>query len=111
MLAYSKNEKIGLALVNRYTTPLMAELAKNIVSQFVPSLRISETSACCSDHQSFYSVGIPAIGFVEPDGYVVDPEYHSRNDLVYRPGYSLEQILEISKAILGCVGVFAGIEH
>lgn len=41
-----------------------------------------------------------SVGFVEHGGYTVDPEYHHVGDLVNRPGYDIDQILYIGKAVL-----------
>ena len=113
MLGYNwkQGKNVGVSFVRGYTTPAMTSVVEQLTRLYVPELEITDTNACCSDHQSFYSVGYPAVGFVEPKGYLVDPEYHHPGDLVNRPGYDVEQILMITKAIGACLLELAGYQE
>lgn len=45
------DDKLGVALVNRYTDPVLTELVEGFVATYVPELAISSQSACCSGAQ------------------------------------------------------------
>jgi Zn-dependent M28 family amino/carboxypeptidase len=111
MLGFNKHVGgVGVAFIRDYVSTSMTAVVRGIVSEYMPLLEQSQSTACCSDHQSFHELGYPSVGFVEPEGYRVDPEYHHVGDLVNRPGYNVEQILAITKAILACIAVLAGIQ-
>ncbi|CAG8741276.1 9991_t:CDS:2, partial [Acaulospora colombiana] len=55
MLAYhSADEPMQLGLPEWIGSPVAAALLSNISSIYVPDLTVGTTSACCSDHQSFW---------------------------------------------------------
>jgi hypothetical protein len=64
-----------------------------------------DSRACCSDQQPFYSQGYPSVGFVEPGGYLIDPQYHKVGDVTERAGYDFEQLAAITKSVAACVAV------
>jgi hypothetical protein len=111
MIGYNahKGDHLGLAFVEGYTDSALTRKVRGWVQEYVPELRISNTKACCSDHQSFYEQGYPSVGFVEAGGYVIDPEYHQVGDVVRREGYDLEQIVAITKAIGASMCELAGL--
>jgi acetylornithine deacetylase/succinyl-diaminopimelate desuccinylase-like protein len=64
MVAYRvPTEKTQCAFPSRYSTPALETLAREAVATYVPELTIGITTACCSDHQSYYNRGFPATGF------------------------------------------------
>jgi Zn-dependent M28 family amino/carboxypeptidase len=109
MVAYNPTGKLGVAMVQGYTTPSLVQQINQWTAQYVPELEVLTTNACCSDHQSFYEVGYESAGFVEPGGYLIDPEYHHVGDIVYRPGYNLSQIVLIAKAVTVSLCHLAGL--
>ena len=64
------------------------------------------TNVCCSDQQSFFENGFPAVGFFEtPNPFVVYPQYHTSDDLLQF--LSTEKIYLLAKATLASAIVFA----
>jgi len=43
----------------------LTTLLKDVVQNYVPNVDVCDTSACCSDHQSFYEQGYAATHFFE----------------------------------------------
>ena len=41
-------EAVGVALINRYTDPVLTEVVRGYVAAYTPELEISDQSACCS---------------------------------------------------------------
>jgi hypothetical protein len=89
-----------------------AALLSNISSIYAPELTVGTTTACCSDHQSFWQYGespslsfalqLTWIGFTatqvfERAGWIIDPQYHSSKDLSNRTNYDLDQVQSIAK--------------
>jgi hypothetical protein len=105
MIAYrSPSEVPQLAFVSRSSTPALNTLLANISSQYVTGLTIGTTTACCTDHASFYNQGYAATSFYERNGNIVDPQYHKSGDLVNREGYDINlQYPLIVKAIFASV--------
>lgn len=57
-------------------------------------------TACCSDQQSFFDAGFPAIWAFERhagDGGIADPAYHDSTDRCRREGFDVEQAVGISR--------------
>eukprot|EP00754_Rhynchopus_humris_P051456 Rhum_TRINITY_DN9558_c0_g3::Rhum_TRINITY_DN9558_c0_g3_i1::g.33988::m.33988 len=83
MLGYREpGEPITLAFVDRNADPEITSVARDIVKTYLPNLRQGSTTACCSDQQSFYEQGYPALGLFEHPGTAVEyPQYHKSNDL------------------------------
>lgn len=58
MLAYhSSDEPMQLGLPEFIGSSLAAQLASNISAIYAPELTVGYSSACCSDHMSFYLNG------------------------------------------------------
>jgi len=111
MIAYHvPSEATQCAFPNRYVTAELTTLAQTVVAAYVPELVIGITTACCSDHQSFYANGFPATGFFERNGPIADPMYHNAGDLVNRVGYDLGvQYPLIAKGVLATLATVAEI--
>jgi len=106
MIAYrSPSESPQLAFVSRSSTLTLNTLLLNISRTYVPTgLTFGTTTACCTDHSSFYNQGFAATSYFERNGNIADPQYHKSGDLVNRAGYDIElQYPLITKA------VFAGL--
>jgi len=101
MLAYkSPSEAPQCAFPNRYHTPELTSLLKGVVQTYVPNVQVCETSACCSDHQSFYEQGYVATQFFERCGSIADNQYHQSGDLVFRSGFDTVQWVYNGQAML-----------
>jgi len=111
MIAYRQpGENTQCAFPSRYSTPALETLARQAVATYVPSLVVGITTACCSDHQSYYNRGFPATGFFERNGPIADPQYHRSEDLVDRVGYDIpEQYTRLTQAVLATLATVAGI--
>lgn len=108
MLAYRKTgEAPQCAFPNRYHTPALTSLLKDVVTSYVPELQVCETSACCSDHQSFYEQGYSATQFFERCGSIADVQYHQTGDLVRRPNYDTLQLTYNARAMISSLLVLA----
>eukprot|EP00026_Physarum_polycephalum_P008803 Phypoly_transcript_08904.p1 GENE.Phypoly_transcript_08904~~Phypoly_transcript_08904.p1 ORF type:complete len:438 (+),score=66.02 Phypoly_transcript_08904:126-1439(+) len=91
MIAYRhNNEAPQVAFVSRSSTPSLNTLLSNITKTYVTGLTVGTTTACCTDHASFYNQGFPATSYFERNGPIADPQYHKSGDLVNRPGYDLD---------------------
>jgi len=110
MIAYHvTGEPTQAAFPSRYSTPDIEVLARTAVTTYVPQLTVGITTACCSDHQSYYNRGIPATGFFERNGAIADNQYHKSEDLVARPGYDVEgQYTQLTKGVLATLATLAG---
>ncbi|KAI9141539.1 hypothetical protein BKA69DRAFT_1028392 [Paraphysoderma sedebokerense] len=112
MVAYRKpGRELQLGFPKRYHTIEATELVKMIISQYMPSIVLGETPACCSDHQSFFEQGYPATAFFENNGPIQDPKYHNSGDIANRPGYDFEELAALTKAMIAVVGVVAGVYY
>jgi hypothetical protein len=90
MIAYrAPNESPQLALVSRSSTLTLNTLLTNITKTYVTGLTVGTTTACCTDHSSFYNQGFPATSYFERNGNIADPQYHKSGDLVERTGYDI----------------------
>jgi len=111
MIAYRvPSEKLQCAFPSRYSTPALEAIAREAVTTYVPELTIGITTACCSDHQSYYNRGFPATGFFERNGPIADPQYHKSEDLVARTGYDIEgEYTALTRATLATLATVAGV--
>jgi hypothetical protein len=97
---------ITVGMSNRFISKPLNDLVNTITRTYVPSLGIGPTSACCSDHQSFYEQGYPAVGYAENTGLYTDyPFYHKSDDLPSKLNF--QQITLISKAIAAAAATLA----
>jgi len=87
-----------LGMKDRFTTQWLLDFVNDLSRTYVPNLGVGLSSSCCSDHQSFYEQGFPAVGYFENEGSASDyPNYHKSTDL---PQYlNFNQITLMSKAI------------
>ncbi|RUS20131.1 Zn-dependent exopeptidase [Endogone sp. FLAS-F59071] len=109
MLAYHKEgEPMQCGFPERYHTEEVTQLVSNVTALYAPELVTGVTRACCSDHQSFWENGFPSTQFFERNGPIADPMYHNSGDLVYRPGYDLQQLAAITKAMFASILHVAG---
>jgi len=97
---------ITVGMSNRYVSVPLNNVVNDITRTYVPSIGIGPTSACCSDHQSFFENGFPAVGYAENTGLYTDyPYYHRSNDL---PEFlNFVQITLISQAIAAAAATLA----
>jgi len=58
------NTPLTIALDSRYVTQWLVDSVANLTKAYVPQLTIGYNSGCCSDQQSFYEQGFPAMGCV-----------------------------------------------
>jgi len=92
MLAYRQpGERAQCAFPDRSHTPELTSVVQDIIRTYVPNVDVCETSACCSDQQSFYEQGYAATFFFERCGPIADPQYHRSEDLIVRTGFDQEQ--------------------
>ena len=77
MVGYQRGAEPELSFVNRYVDLDLMAYVQNVTATYLPDLATSETTACCSDHQSFLENGYASAGFVEAGGYTIDPQYHN----------------------------------
>jgi hypothetical protein len=90
MIAYrAPNENPQCAFVSRSSTLTLNTLLTNITKTYVTGLTVGTTTACCTDHSSFYNQGFPATSYFERNGNIADPQYHKSGDLVNREGYDI----------------------
>jgi len=90
MLAYRvSSEPPQLAFTSRSSTTALSTTLANITRTYVTGLTIGSTTACCTDHSSFYNQGFPATSYYERNGNIADPMYHQSGDLVNRAGYDI----------------------
>lgn len=52
-----------MALDSRYVTSWLVEAVEKLTNLYVPELTVGYNSGCCSDQQSFYEQGYPAMGY------------------------------------------------
>lgn len=83
-------------------------LLGNVTNTYVPQLRVGETLACCSDHQSFHELGFSAVQAFERNGPIADPFYHDSRDLSDRQGYDFEQLKASTQAVFATLLEVAG---
>ncbi|KAJ7639180.1 hypothetical protein FB45DRAFT_1055341 [Roridomyces roridus] len=114
MLAYHvPDEPPQLGLPTTIGTPEVTQLVANVSALYSPELRVGDTAACCSDHQSFHEQGFPATQVFERAGPIADPMYHNSGDLSDREGYEgydFQQVKSIAKVQLATLLHSAGYE-
>eukprot|EP00039_Didymoeca_costata_P018448 m.333497 g.333497 ORF g.333497 m.333497 type:complete len:451 (+) comp17156_c0_seq1:91-1443(+) len=86
--------------------PILTDLAKDTLELYTPNVETCTTTACCSDHQSFYEQGYSATQFFERCGSIADPEYHSLGDVVRRSGFDIDgQLVSLTKGMIATAAV------
>lgn len=112
MLAYRLNREVAqCAFPERYDDPDLTDLAISVVNEYVPDVETCYTSACCSDHQSFYEQGYSATQFFERCGSIADDQYHQSGDLVERSGYDMDQLVLNARAMFANLLVIAEVQE
>jgi len=109
MVAYRvPTENPQLAFASRSSTPALNTLLREITQTYVTGLTIGTSTACCTDHASFFNNGFPAASYFERNGAIADPMYHNVGDLVVRTGYDLTtQYPKIVQGVLAGVATIA----
>jgi len=95
-----------MELSTRYADEDLNVEVEDISNEYVPTLQVGRTTACCSDQQPFYSNGYYATALVEAGGYTVDPQYHTTTDVMYRDDYSFEQLTLITQTLVATAATF-----
>ncbi|ORX36681.1 hypothetical protein BD324DRAFT_642311 [Kockovaella imperatae] len=109
MLGYHvPGEPMQLALPATIHLPEASYFVGNVSKLYSPELVVGSTQACCSDHQSFLSLGFPATQVFERNGPIADPMYHNSGDLSFREGYDFDQIVAIAKVTMASIMIVAG---
>jgi len=109
MISYRRTgEAMQCAFPNRYHTPTLTSLLQTTVREYTPELIVGTTTACCSDHQSFFQRGYAATAIFERNGAIADPMYHNVGDLFNRAGIDLNgQYQLLVKAYFAMVATLA----
>ena len=96
----SKVPTIGMK--DRFIADWLLNIANGLAEQYVPEVKVSSSSSCCSDHQSFTENGFPAIGYFENEGSASDyPHYHKSTDLPeYVHFYAVNK-----RSVLAAIGI------
>jgi len=107
MIGYtSPTYGITLSFMTGSATASLTTACRNIVATYVPTLKTATTSACCSDQQSWYTAGYPAIGIFEtPTTSVVYPSYHTSADTIEK--VNMVQVYQFAQGLLSCIGEYA----
>jgi hypothetical protein len=102
MLGYTSTPEIQQAFMDRSMDPTLTQYAKDLIATYVPTLPTVDTTACCSDQQSFYENGFPSVGFFESgNAATAYPSYHKKTDLL--ENLSLEQLTLQTQAVAATV--------
>jgi len=106
MLGWTVNNAITVTFDNDLVTPALTTSSKNIVSQYLPSVKVGTATGCCSDQQPFYEAGWPTASFFEtPTNTVVYPYYHKATDTSNYLNY--QQVYYVTQSLLACIGEYA----
>jgi len=74
---------ITINLMNGVGDAALLDISRATTNTYLQGVANGNTSACCSDQQSFHENGFPAAGFFETPGTrVVYPQYHTSSDLL-----------------------------
>lgn len=100
-------EGIQCGFPNRYADEILTDLGMSILNTYTPEIETCYTSACCSDHQSFYEQGYSATQYFERCGSIIDPQYHNAGGKP-SPVLLASSSIEIARSCSRCRGVVAG---
>ena len=82
-----------LALNDPATTQWLHKCVVDILDRFLPEYPHGASTGCCTDHQSFYEQGFPAISWFENTRRgMAYPQYHTANDDFPRVSLSLVEL-------------------
>merc|ERR1719429_408107 len=97
---------IQINLMNRRGDANLLNIARQVTNTYLPGIPNGNTSACCSDQQSFVENGFPAAGYFEtPGSTVYYPQYHRQTDLLQY--LDPEQIATQAKAAFAATALMA----
>jgi len=97
---------ITINVMDRVGDPALLNIARATTNTYLPGFANGNTSACCSDQQSFHENGFPAAGFFETPGTrVTYPQYHRQTDLLQY--IDAEQVAVQASAAFALVCVMA----
>ena len=109
MIGYT-DPKFGITLTfdARSVTPQLVDSCKLYSKIYFPSLKIGDTTGCCSDTQSFFNQGYPALGIFEtPTSNVAYPQYHKAGDTWDNGLINFQQVHLFGAAFFSCALEFA----
>jgi Zn-dependent M28 family amino/carboxypeptidase len=102
MLGYTSTPEIQQGFMDRSMDATLTQYAKDLIATYVPTLPTVDTTACCSDQQSFYENGYPSVGFFESGNAAgAYPSYHKKTDLLEL--LSMEQLTLQTQAVAATV--------
>jgi len=106
MISYQAptNPVISMNFSTRSTTATFTDQLAAIAKEYVPTLTIGRTTACCSDQQPFFNNGYAAALFTEAAS---DPQYHQVGDVINRSGYNITLISSVTKSVLAGAATYA----
>merc|ERR1711916_1724 len=101
------NAPVEIALMERGATPILNEAMVAVYQLYLPNVRVCYSSACCSDQQSFSPYWPAAAQFETCSPSVIDPAYHSTDDIINRPGFDIEgELYTQVKALVAVAATF-----
>jgi len=102
MIGYTDSRYgVTVAFMNRSRDRELTEIAKELSQLYLPDLKVGETSGCCSDQQSFFEQGFPAVGIFEtPTASVVYPQYHRAGDTFDNGLINYDQVYQFGQSIM-----------
>jgi len=90
-----------LAFMRGSVSQELTSECKQIIAEYYPNQLIGDTTACCSDQQSFNKYGIPSLGIFEcPGTGVVYPWYHQSGDVPANVDY--DQVARFARGLFAC---------
>jgi len=104
MIGYTQNGNVVLAFMSRSSTLWLTDSCKEISRTYQPALAVGSTTGCCSDQQSYFSAGHPALGIFEtPTAAVVYPEYHRTGDQWDNGLINHNQVHLFGRSVFACI--------
>jgi len=87
-------------------TTSLRTACENIAASYLPALKRSTNSGCCSDQQSWYNQGFPSMSLFETAGKdVLYPSYHQSSDTIEK--VNMLQVYQFTQALLACAAEYA----
>jgi len=113
IIAYINTDMLGylpalkqptLSFITRNSDPGLTSLCRSTATLYYPELPQGESTVCCSDQQSFFTNGVPAMCYFEiPGASVSYPYYHSIQDTYNNQWLSYSQLTTFGSAAFACV--------
>merc|ERR1711916_285603 len=101
------NAPVEIALMERGATPILNEAMVAVYQLYLPNVRVCYSAACCSDLQSFSPYWPAAAQFETCSPSVIEPAYHSIDDIINRPGFDIEgELYTQVKALVAVAATF-----